>query len=345
MVDGKRTKMASTKQFIEKRDNIASIISFIRDNKAVTRLEISSGLALSWACVSDLISLLIEQKIVLESKKKSDARAAEAVGRVPMRLTLNPQKYFLGIDINATGIAITILDLNGQKRNYRKWDAEILHNTEELGISICDKIRVMLGENSDDCCGIGVAMQGACSDGSLWTYPIHKGYVKFDPKAVIENCFSLPVFVRHDPECMLYAVMDSIFVDSMAVRVDNDIGVAVMKKGRILEAPLELGHIYVGNKKLKAILNDSESSGDYMRIAEELGLAVANLAKLLGLKKVFIVGEIIEWFDKVEEQFFASFRRASSSIECVVSNAVDASCGAALVAMLEYPAVSKEKRY
>ena len=334
--------MASIKQFIERRDNIASIISFVRSKGAATRLEISSGLSLSWACVSDLVSLLMEQKILLESKRKSGTAHGDTVGRTPTYLTLNFEKYFLGVDINDTGVAITVLDLNGEKVDYKKWKGEILDNGDELAASVCDKIRCVL-KNTEDCCGIGVAMQGSRADGDRWIYPVRGGYVKFDPKAVIENCFSLPVFVRHDPECMLYAVMDNISVDSMSLRVDNDIGVAAMKRGRILEVPLDMGHIYIGDKKLKSILNDSEASGDYTRIAEELGLAAANLAKLLGLKKVFIVGGIIEWFDKVEVLFDASFRRVSPSIEYVVSDVADASEGAALLAISEYPIVPKER--
>ena len=335
--------MASKEQYIEKRNNIASIVSYVRSSGEATRIEISTALSLSWACVSDLVSLLIEQRILLESKKRIGAASVEAVGRVPTYLSLNSEKYFLGVDINDTGVAITVLDLNGNKTDYKKWEAELLENEDMLATSVCDKIRFML-KNTEDCCGIGVAMQGARCDENKWMYPLRSGYVKFDTKTVIENCFSLPVFVRHDPECMLYAVIDNISVDSMTLRVDNDIGVAAIKKGRILEVPLDLGHIYVGNKKLKSILNDSQARGDYMRIAEELGLASANLAKLLGIKKVFIVGEIIGWFDKVEKMFDENFRRVSSSIEYVVSNAADASEGAALLAMFEYPAAPKERK-
>ena len=328
--------MASIKQFIERRDNIASIISFVRSKGAATRLEISSGLSLSWACVSDLASLLIERRILTESKKKSGAQQTETVGRTPAYLTLNNEKYFLGVDINDTGISISVLDLCGKKTDYKKWEAELLDDDGELAESVCEKIDVML-KSREGCCGIGVAMQGARSGEDKWIYPVTNRYVQFDPMTVIKNRFSLPVFVRHDPECMLYAVVDNISVDSMTLRVDNDIGVAAMKNGRILEVPLDLGHIYVGERKLKTILNECDASGDYTEIAEELGLASANLAKLLGLKKVFIVGKIIEWIDGVSVPFDRSFRRVSSRIEYVVSNVVDASEGAALVAIAEYP--------
>lgn len=326
--------MASSKQFIEKRNNIASIVSFVRSRVEATRLEIASALSLSWACVSDLVSLLIEQNILFEFKRT--AQQGESVGRTPTYLSLNPEKYFLGVDINDSGFSVAVLGIDGKKTDYRKWEPEIFGSTDELAASVCDKVSVML-RAAEDCLGIGVAMQGARAKDGGWNYPIMDKYESFDPRPVIESRFELPVFARHDPECMLYAVMDNIGIDSMTLRVDNDIGVAAMKNGRILEVPLDLGHIYVGEEKLKTILNKGDATGDYSKFAGELGMASANLAKLLGLKKVFIVGGILKWFNKVESRFDETFRRVSSSIEYVVCDAQDASEGAARVAMAEYP--------
>ena len=52
--------MASIKQFEERKDNISSIVSFVRINQKVTRREICNALSMSWACVSELVSILIE---------------------------------------------------------------------------------------------------------------------------------------------------------------------------------------------------------------------------------------------------------------------------------------------
>ena len=90
--------MASIKQFIERRDNIASIISFIRNKGSATRMEISSALSLSWACVSDLTALLIADGLV-EEIRRADGVGSEAKGRQPSYLCLSEQKYFLGIGI------------------------------------------------------------------------------------------------------------------------------------------------------------------------------------------------------------------------------------------------------
>ena len=52
-VDKIKGNMASMKQFIERRDNIAYIVTYLRRVGKVTRIEISSAISLSGACVSD----------------------------------------------------------------------------------------------------------------------------------------------------------------------------------------------------------------------------------------------------------------------------------------------------
>jgi predicted NBD/HSP70 family sugar kinase len=180
-------------------------------------------------------------------------------------------------------------------------------------------------------------MQGAHLADGKWRYPVRYGYADVEVGSVIEERFSLPVSVRHDPECMLYAVADKYSPDSMSLRVDNDIGVAAMKNGKVLDVPLDLGHIYIGNKKLKTILNEAQASNDYSSFSAELGRTVANLAKLLGLKKVFVVGEIVMWFDKVKDLFDKNFKMVTTSVKYEVSDVENASEGAARIAMTEYP--------
>ena len=98
--------MASVKQFVERRDNIASIVSYVRSVGLATRLEISSALSLSWACVSDLVALLIERNVLTESTQKTERSESEARGRTPTYVKLNGKKYFLGVDINRTDLRI-----------------------------------------------------------------------------------------------------------------------------------------------------------------------------------------------------------------------------------------------
>lgn len=335
--------MASVKQFVERRDNIASIVSYVRSVGLATRLEISSALSLSWACVSDLVALLIERNVLTESTQKTERSESEARGRTPTYVKLNGKKYFLGVDINDSGIAITCYSIDGAVRERKKWEAENFDDETALTESVCSKIEEMLLDRVD-CCGIGVAMEGMRAGSNSWFYPFATGCESFSPVEVLGKYFGLPVCARHDPECMLYAVANDVETDCMAVRIDNGIGVAAMKSGRILDLPFELGFIRCGGKKLKSILTDAKSSGDYSSFAIELGYAVGNLAMLLGVDRVYIVGEIAEWFDKIENGFKKSFGEVDGRIEYEVRYVTDASEGAARIVASEYPFLEEYKK-
>lgn len=335
--------MASAKQFMERRNNIAAIISYIRKRTRATRADISLALSLSWACVSELVKLLINAGILIELTPTEPRASSEAKGRVPTLVALNEDKYFLGVDINDSGIAISILSMSGRIVAAKKWNEEIFETEDELAFSVCSKIDGMLLAR-EDCCGIGVAMEGSRAKGGGWNYPLKKGYAPISPASFIEERFGLPVFVRHDPECMLYAVAANGEDGAMAVRVDNGVGVAAMKDGRILDLPLELGCVRIGEKRIVDILREGIAAGDYNEFMRVLGLGAANLAMLLGIKKVFIVGEIVNFFREYSEVFSGAFNSVSRSVEYVVSTVLEASCGAARVAMAEYPITTIESR-
>ncbi len=334
--------MASAKQLEERENNLSAIISFVRVRGAATRMEVCEGLSLSWACVSELIGILIDENVLIESTQDTNGMTSAAKGRTPKYVTLNKQKYFLGVDINDSGIAITTISMNGESMQARKWEAEWFQNEAALVASVCEKTSQML-ENAADCCGIGVAMEGARSDDGGYLYPFTGGFISIHPEVFLANRFDLPVVVRHDPECVLYSIVNSFDKDCIAVRVDNGIGVAAMKHGKILDLPLELGFAVYGSFRLKDILRHCAKTGDYRKIAEALGYSAANLAMLLGAKRCFVAGGVTKWFGDVSSLFDAAFKNVSPKLEYEICHVPDASDGAARVAMAEF-SVTKHSR-
>ena len=326
--------MASIRQSGERRDNIAAIVAFIRKNKKATRMELCSSLSLSWACVSDLVALLMEERILMESAQESN-RTSIAKGRTPTLLSLNEQKYFLGVDINDSGVAITTLSISGKQIASHKWAEEPIESEAALIRSVCDKVASMLSDG-ENCCGIGVAMEGRRAADGGWLYPMKHGCVSISPGMFLAREFGLPVSVRHDPECVLYSVAPHP-ADRIAVRVDKWIGVAAMKGEKILELPLELGWIRYGGKKLQDILRNCASKGDYHEIAEALGCSVGNLTHLLGIDRCFLAGEGIEWFEELTDLFGTALRQANPNAKYEICVITDASDGAARLAMADYP--------
>ncbi len=332
--------MASVKQFSEKKDNIAAIISFIRRNGAVTRMEICKALSLSWACVSDLVARLIEDTVLIEAAYPAKEDAPATKGRTPTLLSLNKRKYFLGVDINNFGIGVTVLSMNGERIASKKWQAKRFSDEHELMLSVCERISEMLA-NPKDCCGVGVAVEGMRSENGGFLYPMTGGCTSVFPQRVIAEHFDLPVVARHDPECVLYSVAESCGEDCLVIRADTEeIGVAAMKNGKIMELPLELGHVRYRGERLREILHSCTREGNYGEIAEALGYSVANLAMLLGIRKCFLVGEWLKWFDSVSEVFDMAFGTVSERIKYEICVLSDASDGAARLAMAEYPTLN-----
>ena len=125
------------------------------------------------------------------------------------------------------------------------------------------------------------------------------------------------------------------------IRVDKWIGVAAMKRGKILELPLELGWIRYGDRKLQSILRDCAKKGAYHEIAEALGRSVGNLSVLLGIRTCFLAGEVTDWLDGAADAFDAAFQSASIGGEYRICRVSDASNGAARLAMAAYSPVGK----
>ena len=85
--------MASAKQLEERENNLSAIISFVRVRGAATRMEVCEGLSLSWACVSELVGILIDENVLIESTQDTNGMTSAAKGRTPKYVTLNKQKY------------------------------------------------------------------------------------------------------------------------------------------------------------------------------------------------------------------------------------------------------------
>lgn len=325
--------MASIKQLTEKNDNISAIVSFIRRNETATRMELCKALSLSWACISDLVARLIEENILIESAPSAKA-GASTKGRLPTLLSLNEKKFFLGVDINDSGIAVTTLSMNGKRIASKKWEEEPFACEEELVRSVCEKIEALM-PSTENCCGIGVAMEGRRAEDGGWLYPMKQGCVSIHPEVFLAARFRLPIAVRHDPECVLHAVAKHR-EDCLVVRLDKWIGVAAMKHGKILEMPLELGWIRYGEEKLQDILRNGAQSGDFLEFAKALGRSVGNLALLLGISTCFLAGEAFTWQERLIEAFDTTFKQACKQGTYELCVASDASDGAARLAMSQY---------
>ena len=228
-----------------KKNNTADIFIFILEKGTTTRREIEWETGFSWGTVSSNVALLIEKGYVIEEKGQRTGSA----GRQTLVLRPNGEKIVsIGIDVNRTAMTAQVvgLDLSVKKRFTQAFLAqtqeELLRDAELLcrqAIEWCgDHYRVF---------SLGLAFQGAVNgrEGFSMHFPQIRDWVPCNVKERFSRTFELPVYLGHDPKCMLLGELSrKKYSDCVLVRVDEGIGMAVAQDGRILDdtEKLELGH-------------------------------------------------------------------------------------------------------
>ena len=344
-----------------KKNNTADILTFILERGGATRREIEWETGFSWGTVSSNAALLIERGYLIEEKSESTGSA----GRSTCRLVPNGEGVVsIGLDINRTGLVAQIVGLDLSVKESisepfcAKTQKELITQAEELcarAIDMCEgKYRVF---------SIGIALQGAVDGkvGFSLRFPGICDWTPYNIKERFESRFFLPVYLGHDPKCMLIAEQcKKKYSDAVLVRIDEGIGMAVSQDGRILDDTerLELGHtVAVRGGELcscgkrgcleayssvngicrradiasERLLDEPKNYLDLIsEAAEHLGLALYNICVLFRPQKLVLTGrglEIDEYVSGIIERF--SFE----GVELEIDRDISAAFGAAAESM------------
>lgn len=226
-----------------KRNNTADIFAFILDRGKTTRREIEFETGFSWGTVSANVAYLLEKGYIKEEKI-----VGAGVGRATYALTLNGDIVSVGLDINRSGLKAEVvgLDLSIKRTFFVPFTAQ---NQEQTLIQAEELLKTALdwAKKSYKALSIGVAVQGAVDgkEGISLRFP----RMEWQPCNLKERfglIFDLPVYLAHDPRCMLLAALcKKKRKDCVLVRIDEGVGMAVEQNYKLLDDTdrLELGHI------------------------------------------------------------------------------------------------------
>lgn len=354
--------MASYEQYLQRQENINQIISCLRLSGDKTRRQLCEELSLSWGCISELASLLIQSGILLEKKAEGGTQ-----GRTPLLLTLNTQKFVLGIDVNNMGISCCVCDSYG---NIVKTQKKIFNLTDKAALlESVKKSAADVVDNFDDCIGVGIAMQGLCEDGERWNFPSENGTFTVE-NSELERLFDLPVHIEHDPNCILLGISKQNETEThIMVRVDNSIGMAMhTKDGFLKNGGMELAHtVMVPDGKpcscghngclqtlcsingivrsagvsidclAKAAVTDANARKYFTDAGKYLGTALGNVCNLFFIDRISLCGELINYKDLFSDALKNSFNNTAlhpQKTTLVYSNIADAAYGAAKLSLI-----------
>ncbi len=230
-----------------KQKNLSDILWYIVQKGKTTRQEIEKGTGFSWGAVSQSVNELILRGYICESEQESNR-----IGRKTLALKPNGEKIVaIGVDINLTAVETVVLGFDGKAKFIQKEPFSAKTQGEVLSIiSACVQKALDFIDGKYKVLGVGLSVQGGvdAERGISYRFTGISDYKSVNLKEIFEEKFSLPVFVEHDPKCMLRAVNIKNDIDNcLLLRIDDGIGMAVMQNGKMLDdnGRLEIGQTIV----------------------------------------------------------------------------------------------------
>ncbi|MBR6727236.1 MAG: ROK family transcriptional regulator [Clostridia bacterium] len=331
--------------------NLNSVLRLIRHAGPITRRQIEAALDLSWGAVSGATATLLQGGYIKEVKAPDVAGA----GRTPVALVINSEDHFiLGLDINRSGLSGVVVDQTGHVLLRTKAEATALTKDEWIGeiSALTERLLHFAGKRS--VLAIGIAMQGAvdAQRGISAVFPA-EGWQNVPLADILSKRFGLPVFLEHDPDCILYAASaDRELQDAVLLRVDKGTGMAVMLDGKIFKrfGAFELGFTVQNGHTLDdrittrgiataagcpfseavaaAKAGDPHKLALFDALADDLATAMINVAQLLNVKEFLLCGNMMSCKELFRERLIA----AAGDLSIDETDVGLAAVGAALLA-------------
>ena len=308
--------------------NCSSVLNVIREAKEISRKEISDITGLSWGGMTKIVNKLFEKGYIEEEKSTISTGA----GRTPGVITIcKDYNVVVGLDINREGLAGCVLNLAGDVLD--EYSADVSCETkEELMQSIISfTSRVVKENNKRNILAIGVAMQGIVDveKGISIRFPGCTGWSNVEIRDILETHFHQPVFIEHDPNCMLYsAVYSNPMENTVLFRMDRSIGMAVTMDGNILRGNgvLEVAHsIAVPDGKeckcgrkgcveayLRACLKEEEFQAEAVEdMTKVISVLMYNMSQIFNTSRLILTGKLVNYKEQFEDKLMEEFHKYS----------------------------------
>ena len=306
--------------------NCSSVLNVIREAGKISRKEIADITGLSWGGMTKIVNKLFEKGYIEEEKSTSVTGA----GRTPGVITIcKENNVVIGLDINREGLAGCVLNLAGDILS--KYSSEVSCGTKEelLEGIISFTSRIVKENNKRNILAIGVAMQGIVDveKGVSIKFPGCNGWENIEIRKILETHFYQPVFIEHDPNCMLYAaVYNNPVENSVLFRMDRSIGMAVMLDGNMIRGNglLEVAHNIVvpDGKECKCGKKGCVESYLSLCMAEDklqeqavddmvkvISILMYNMTQIFNASKLILTGKLITYKDIFEQKLLQEFKK------------------------------------
>jgi predicted NBD/HSP70 family sugar kinase len=184
--------------------NKAQIISLIKRNREITKLELATELELSHTTVNTYVRILIEEGIVEHA-----GVAASSGGRKPKILRIIPEaRYSFGVSISTEIVSVVLVNLLGEeivRESFSYSKGECLDSVIERLKEYINNIIQVNCLNRDRILGIGIVLPGVVNeDKNLLEYSA-KLNVKNYSFEEFQKSMSLEIYLENEANAAAYA--------------------------------------------------------------------------------------------------------------------------------------------
>lgn len=235
--------MRSSKTNFElKLANTIKVFQIIQKHPNITRKQLQSLSALSWGSISTITSDLIKNGILLER-----AQNITHLGRTPKYLTIcSENKLTLGIDINITALTFALCDLGG--KILQSETIQIRPFAREKILAAIETYVKKYQAHFPGLRMIALSVQGKidAARGVSLHIPNALDWENVPLKDLLQEKFGLPVYLFHDPDCLLTSTLFRIKTNEdikncAVLRLGDGIGLSLLINGEIYRGHRDLG--------------------------------------------------------------------------------------------------------
>ena len=182
-----------------KQKNMSAVLQVLWQQERISRVELVTETGLTSGTITNLVQELVERRVVREAGAISGA-----VGRRRIQLQLDDALHrIIGIDIGRTSFAVVVTNLAGRIESSAGGDLPQGHDPETTLDLVARNVNALMDEAravGGRILGIGVGIPGPmdADAGVLLQPPNFQGWRDFPLRRVMQERFSLPVWMEDD---------------------------------------------------------------------------------------------------------------------------------------------------
>lgn len=236
-------------KFNIRQNNITEILSLLFTTPNISRIDISKSINLNKASVSEIINLLLEKEMVVET---GTGNASTSGGRKPILLKLNDKAGLsLAIDLGIDYVSYILTDLNKNILSYNRYEKTInKENVIEIIINIIKSLDMYIKDYIYGLTGVSLAIHGRVFEDIIQFTP----YYDLDEIDLKKELFEILPNIRFhlENEANLAAIGEfenstDTLTNSVVINVHSGIGAGIIINGKLYTGfegrAGEVGHI------------------------------------------------------------------------------------------------------